>query len=350
MITKTLSFISLILAVLACNKLDYSSSEHISQNCSLTVTFNEPATKVSGQSANEKNIKDVQVFVFNSRTQKLDAAVRESVMNVSEGSYSLSSRLDCTRGTKEIWAIVNAPINYVDGSEGDRITELSQLRSLTSRLTDNKEDGLVMTGSCSVELTKADESVSLSVERICAAIVIESISNEILIPAYQKAGKVKITGAYLMNVPNLQKFDKSLAASSLKSGDWISANAKSTDATQLLLTSDSYSSRVIEYGQKIQNLSTFYSYPNDCSDEPGSSWSPSRTVLVVEAEIDGQACIYPIRLGELRSNYKYMVSLTIRHMGCDPSEPWKKIEFTDMSASIRILDWNTGGPAIDETI
>jgi len=351
---KNLVFYSLLAAGLvaaaSCQKNIRPDSES-SEPCSLNVHFDNIPTRVSGlPAANEKNIKDVQIFVFNSRTQKLDAAVRESGMNVSSGSYTMSTKLNCTRGQRQVWAVVNAPVNYVDGNEADRVSSVEQLRSLTTRLTDNKPDALVMVGAVAEDFDEAEESVVVPVERICAAVVIESITNDMLVPAYQRPGMVKITGAYLMNVPSLQKLDKSLSAGSLPKTDWISANVKSGDSVQLSLTADRYSSNVLDYGKKWENVSTFYSYPNDCTADPKEVWSPSKSVLVVEAEVDGQACIYPVRLGTLMSNHKYMVNLTIRHMGCDPSEPWKKIEFTDMTASINVIDWETGTPSINETI
>ena len=73
------------------------------------------------------------------------------------------------------------------------------------------------------------------------------------------------------------------------------------------------------------------------------------TTLVVEATVAGQECIYPIRLGELKSNFKYEVSLTLKHIGGDPSNPWKKVEFTDLGASIKVIDW-TSGAAVSEII
>ena len=52
---------------------------------------------------------------------------------------------------------------------------------------------------------------------------------------------------------------------------------------------------------------------------------------------------------ELKSNYKYEVSLTLKHIGGDPSNPWKKVEFTDLGASIKVIDW-TSGAAVNEII
>ena len=349
---KTLFVSFLLIAAVSCSKSDSYSSPDVSasERCFLSVSFDDAGTKVSGQpAADENNIRDVQVFVFDAKTKKLDTSFRETGLNVSAGEYAPSSKLDCTRGTREIWALVNAPLNHVDGAEKDRINDVDQLKSLTTRLTDNAAACLVMSGAQTLELTKANESVVISVQRKCAAIVVESITNDILVPAYQQASKVRICGAYLMNVPGIQKYDGTLGYASFKQADWISANQKSSDSSELELTSDTYPSLVLDYGKSLENLSTLYSYPNDCVDDPKSTWAPSRTVLVIEAEIDGQPCIYPIRLGTLESNHKYMVNLTIRHMGCDPDQPWKKVELTNMSASIKVLDWQTGR-SIDEII
>ena len=208
-----------------------------------------------------------------------------------------------------------------------------------------------MVGYADKELTQASEAITVDVKRICASVVLKSVKNEMAVPAYSVDGAVKITGAYLLNVPSEQNYALGIASSTLGQAKWISSSSKTADAAAKALTVDSYAPEIqtVNKGGTFPKVSTFYAYPNSCPDLPVNVWRPSVTTLVVEATVAGQDCIYPIRLGELKSNYKYEVSLTLKHIGGDPSNPWKKVEFTDLGASITVVDWTSGTP-VSETI
>ena len=337
--------------VSSCQKNLLSLSEKVdAQVCHLSVSLGAQTKVVDQTLSAEKAINDVQVFVFNKTTGKLDAAIHKAGVS-SDGSFSMPDALSCTRGKREVWAVVNAPVNYVDGADADRVTSVSQLKAITTTLTDNSPSNLVMVGSADKELALANESIEVGVRRICAAVVLKSLKNEMSVPAYSVDGAVKITGAYLLNVPSEQNYALDIASSTLGQAKWISATSKTDLAAAKALTVDSYAADIqtVNKGGTFSKISTFYAYPNSCTDLPIDVWRPSVTTLVVEATVAGQECIYPIRLGELKSNYKYEVSLTLKHIGGDPSNPWKKVEFTDLGASIKVIDW-TSGAAVSEII
>ena len=337
--------------VSSCQKNLLSLSEEVDAKvCQLSVALG-PLTKVVDQTESaEKTINDVQVFVFNKATGKLDASLRKDGLSGS-GTVALTDPLSCTRGQREVWAVVNAPVNYVDGTDANRVTSLNQLKAITTSLTDNSPSNLIMVGSADKELALAKESIVVDVKRICAAVVLKSVKNEMSVPAYSVDGAVKITGAYLLNVPSEQNYALGIASSTLVQSKWISATSKTDVAAAKALTVDTYPAEIqtVNKGGTFSKISTFYAYPNSCPDLPVDVWKPSVTTLVVEATVAGQPCVYPIRLGELKSNYKYEVSLTLKHIGGDPSNPWKKVEFTDLGASITVVDWTSGTP-VSETI
>lgn len=325
---------------------------HEGSPCTLSVSLDESGTRVGGQTAsNERKINDVQLFVFNRDTRRIDAALHKSVSG-TDGNITLDE-LNCTRGTRLVWAIVNSPVNYIEGDNA--VSTLDELQAVTTRLSDNRADNLIMAGMKELVLNADHQTIKVEVRRLAAAVYIKSIKNSMIVPAYQKNGSVRITGAYLMNVPNRQNFEissdnvtvGSISAGSLGREDWISPVSKTANAAELALTSDTYaaSSQVLAYNAEFAEHSTFYSYPNDIGNiMPGAVWKQSSTVLVVEAVVGGQACIYPVCLGALRNNYRYEVSLTLRHMGGNPDEPWRKIEFTDLQAAVTVVDWTTGEP------
>ncbi len=341
--------------MVSCMKQDASSlkgNDGIG-DCVLTVSIGDELTKVVGQTpAAEKKINDVQVFVFNTSTGKLDAAVHKGGLS-SDGGFTLSEKLSCTRGPRQVWALVNAKVNYVDGPDAERVKTINELQEKTSFLTDNGPSDFVMAGKVDVKLETDTQTVSVEVRRVCAAVFIKNIENDMIVPAYQVPGAVKITGVYLLNVPNKQNFtipdsDKtavgSISSTVLPQENWISPLKKTDAASELALTSDVYDQidQTLEFKSKFSKHSTLYAYPNDAETLPSSTWAPAVTTLVVEAEVGGQPCIYPIRLGNLHSNYKYEVSLVIKHIGGSPDNPWKKIEFSDLTATINVVDWTTG--------
>ena len=196
----------------SCQKNMLGLSEEVDAKvCQLSVCLG-PQTKVVDQTESaEKTINDVQVFVFNKATGKLDASLRKDGLSGS-GTVALTDPLSCTRGQREVWAVVNAPVNYVDGADADRVTSLNQLKAITTSLTDNYPSNLIMVGYADKELTQASEAITVDVKRICAAVVLKSVKNEMAVPAYSVDGAVKITGAYLLNVPSEQNYALGIAS------------------------------------------------------------------------------------------------------------------------------------------
>lgn len=326
--------------MLSCSKVG-QGSDISSQETSLSVTLNglgEPATKVAGsQATNEKTVKNVQVFIFNTATGKIDNSFYQSGMDVSSGSFSLPA-IQCTVGPRTVWVVVNGPRNY---TEDENINSLDKLKSITVSLSDNSVDALMMVGSASKTLAAGNDAVGVDVSRLVSAVVLESVSNEMLSEAYKD--KVYITGAYLMNVPGVQKLDGSIASEGSESpaSSWFSWYAKASGQQPVALLSESISPVKINYGSPYTEPHTFYSFSNNYSAVEGvdSKNAKTSTYLVVECSIDGQACIYPVLLPALVANIKYKVSLTIKHIGSDPDEPWKKIKFSDTVPTITVLPW-----------
>lgn len=351
----TLAAICVMASLASCQKSDFfrHPGGEGDADCELMVCIGDGFTKVVGQtSAAENKINDVQIFVFNTSTGKLDAAAHSGGLS-SDGGYTMAEKLNCTRGARQVWAIVNSKVNYVDGVDINRVKTIDELQLKTSALTDNEPSSFIMAGKIDVKLDADSQTVSVDVRRVCAAICLKSIKNDMIVPAYQTAGAVKITGVYLLNVPNKQNFtipdsDKtavgSLSSTVLEKNDWISPTGKSAAHKELLLTSDVYAAadQALEYKAEFSKHSVLYSYPNDATALPGDVWAPSVTTMVVEAIVGGQPCIYPVQLGRLHSNYKYEVSLVLKHVGGDPDNPWKKIEFTDLDAIVKVVDWTTG--------
>lgn len=313
--------------------------------CELSVSLgSSETTKAIGQtSERERNIKSVEVLIFNRGTGQIDASAYVRDLSVTGGNYTLGSPVRCTYGEKEVWAIVNGPEQYSTVCQ-----DVEALKSMVIRLTDNAADALVMVGDIpSLALNTVTASVNLEVSRLCSAVVLRSVTNKMDVAFYRD--KVRILGAYLLNVAGEQRLDNSLSARTLTDkAKWISPNVRTSDSSEAALTQDSLN-ETLAYNGSTTKTSTLYALPNDADGNSSSGWSARATTLVVEAEINGTKSIYPIELGILRPNTKYEVTLEIHRAGVDPDKPWEKIDFSDAAPSITIKDWTTGA-SVSETI
>ncbi len=350
-----------------CNKLPVTAPQvggSEGEVCELKLSLDGGlATKVTGEVlANENKIRNVQIFVFRAGSDDsgsvLDACLAEGFGGTElngDKTYSAAS-LKCTVGKRHIYVIVNADVNYTaDGSVGT----VADLLAKTMKLSGMRADKLLMIGGArDVTLDSGTQSQGIKVRRACASVILQSIKNEMQSAVYQKTGSFKIKDIYLTNVPAIINFGQTAPASSLKDdGSWYARMGAETDSNKKALIYDggSQSGTVLEYGKTYTNAHTFYTFPNDCGDVIGGTWSPRATRLVIAATYsDGRNwhdCYYPITLynsgSGLEANKQYKVNLTINRPGSD--NPDKPVEFRDLTCTITVEDW-AEGTSYTETI
>ena len=349
----------------ACQKEAECAGNQINgKRCVLSVSLagvSEVSTKIPGIVADDNVIRDVQILVFNRDRSdaKLDAAAHFKDLS-SRGSYMSSSTLSCTRGMREIWVLVNSKVNYVDGDVAERVDNLSSLKDKATVLSDNEyaSSSFVMAGNKLVNLDSEEYSSTVEVRRMAAKISVKNIENRMLVPAYQKEGAVRITGAYLMNVAGRQKYDNlnsvseptRLTSSLIDDQYWFGKNTRESDSSLAPLLSETYSpAKPVNYEACLTDVSTFYVYPNDAAPSEKEAWDRRASVLVICANVTGTDCVYPVQLPHLESGKQYEVSLVIKHVGGDPAKPWEKIKFEDISPTIDVSPW-VRGVGINEII
>ena len=297
-------------------------------------------TKAADQTeAKESSIKNIQLFVFNKSTGQVDNAVCKDGLD-AKGEYTLEP-LQCTVGEKEIWVVVNGPENYVES-----VGNLSDLKGKTVSLSDNGLASLIMSGSATRTLAAGNDALTIQVSRLCAAVVLTKVENMMLVPAYRD--KLTITGAYLMNVPAVQKVDGSISSDSA-GASWNAFYGKASLAEPSELLTETITPTSIPYQQSHSATHSFYSFANVYDKVEGTdARGNSSTYLVVECTVDGVACVYPVLLPSLEANNKYNVSLTINHIGGDPDYPWRKVQFSSFTPTVKVQPWNTS--EVSETI
>ncbi len=346
-IVKFFAALAALSACVSCNKSIRPGDA--GEPCVLNVTLGGEFGRLASTKApgDDERINSVQILVFNTLTGKLDGAVYKDGLH-GYGQWTSQERINCTTGPRQVFAIVNAAHNYVDGESA--VSRLSEMSALATVLSDNSASNLVMSGSSPVQtFTAPVQNITVDVSRICASVVLKEVSNQMYSPVYKD--RVRLAGAYLMNVPGENLLvGESVSAATVQEGKWYARNTKesSSDVASLLCAEYSGSSALLPYGEATALGTVFYTMPNDLAVEAAEPWRQSSTYLVVEAEIDGNPCVYPVRLNALESNRRYEVSLVLHRVGGDPDEPFKEIEFADVTPTIVVTDWVEGTPINQE--
>ncbi len=338
-----ISFVALVAAMFACSctkeQAPYDGPVDLTVSLAIPTHSAEISTKVSGdQTTNDVTVKNVQIFVFNKATGQIDNCVRQAFSPAKTTSATLSQTLSCTQGTKEIWALVNWPDDLTAAAA--KVTSVATLKAKTATLDANKADALIMTGSkASVSFSSATAEETIVVNRLCAAVVVSSVINKMLVPAYQ--GRVSIVGAYLMNVPAIQNVEGSILASSAASpiSSWMAFYTRPTSA----LLNETFTAVSIPYNSPAHTTQhTFYTYANDYNETPGDGSRKSSTYLKVVLSIDGTTYYYPVILPALERNKKYEVTLTVNHISgfTDPKDPGLASSVV-LTPKVSVSGWTT---------
>lgn len=338
----------------ACHKLpaDRGGTAPPSGEVLLKVSLgNPPGTKVAAQTlVNERMIRNVQIFVFRAGDDRdaglLDIAASsgfDGELEVGSGAYS-GLTLKCSTGEREIWAVVNDSADRTVGP--DAVASKAALLALTHELKDARAEKLLMIGGVTRTLQQGTEEVELPVRRLAASVILESVKNDFLSPAYQKSGTFRLEDCYLINVPGRTDFGGTTDASVLPEEDWYARLGAEKDSPRGDLIYDHPDApRVLDYGSSDNTPHSFYTYPNNCEPSEDAAWSPRATLLVLEASLfnghDWIKYYYPVAItGGLSSNKQYRVSLTIHRPGSlDPNVP---VRFDDVTPVVKVSDWDGG--------
>lgn len=271
-------------------------------------------------------VNTLQVFLFNE-----DGALETSDMQSSE-----SMVLACVPGTKKVVALVNAP-------ELTGITTYSQLTEVSSKLSDNTIDSMVMEGETDVEIN-ANTSIVIPVSRLAAKIVLSKVINNFEL-ATHKDMEFAVTAVYLINVVGEKTY-------LTQNTPTLWYNKMKLDLTQDQAPDFTYeqftTSVKVPYSATYSAGMYFYCYPNStATDSSGDTWSERFTRLVVEATLDGETVYYPVSLTKVEQNTVYEISLKVTR----PGSPSADVPVTGHVAEItvEVQDW-IEGEIINEVI
>lgn len=370
------------LALVGCNKnIDPIAGPEVIETagkgeCILTVLPGQISTKVANQSATaEKTIWNCQVFVFRAG-DGADAGMLEIAKSAgsfnpvipdagdtplsNNGSFS-GITLKSSTGMREVWVVCNDAIDHTAGDNAIQTKE--EFLALTHNLQDSSPSKFLMIGRSNPEgadpainLVEGASSIPVPVHRLAASIVLESVENAMLAPAYQKSGCFRVDAAYLLNVPGWIDFGEITSATDDPSpfNKWYAKMAAETAGPRAGLLYDNLGGTVVEYGQTFNIPSSFYSYRNDCAPSTADTFGPRATVLVLEASIKYTGTwvkyYYPVTIAsadeqgnvikKIEANKQYHVSLKINRPGS--TDPNKPVTFNEVTPTITVSDWVEG--------
>ena len=296
---------ALVASAVSCNKND-SPTAPAAEKIRIVVDVEgsgNAETRVTGVTSNstssEAKVNSLQIFVFNG----------EQLDGYGSSSGSLTATVSCTAGTRDIWAVVNAPSLSSVSTKTQLLATVSNLAAEISNFQ--------MIGSKSETLQK-DGNVKITVDRFAARVVLKGIKNALTNSA--QAAAFKVLSVYLTNVAGDVDFGHS---SSYTVSKWYNRRGYQSANNLGSFTYDAVN-KTIASGASDTEAHYFYSMPNGNAAAIGGPWTPRAARLVIKAEIAGIVYDYPITLPALESNKSYEISLvTITRLGNpdDGNEP-----------------------------
>ena len=294
------------------------------ERVSFSVGIPEVTTRSTEGNVGDATVASLQVFVFDKVGSRLDNYVKGT---------SKSVEVDCTKGRKMIYAVVNAP------DLGGIKTE-PELKEAVSAIADNTKSKFVMTGSEEVEITGMQGDVTIHVNRKLVKICLTRIVNKITMPQYKTLPFV-VKAVYLVNVAaDIPYFvDK-------ENTSWV--NFKKATEMKNDFYYDAVEDVQIPAPGTYETTHSFYCYPNLTKVDSSKPDNDARrfTRLVVEATLGEQKYYYPINVTDMVSNNTYQISLAVTRPGSE--SPDIPVDKYSANASIDVIPWNVHDVVEDE--
>ena len=310
--------VAAVFGTMSCKKDNVPSMNHGNANVpvdgertELTVGIATGMTKSTTITAeDEVKVNNLQVFVF--RGDALDA------YGVADNASTVT--VSCTKGNREVYAVVNAP-------DLKDIATKTDLLAAKSALSDNDESNFVMIGKTNADLP-SELPVNVEVDRIVSKVVLKTV-NRAFTSAALAALNFSIDEIFITNVAgdvNYGLTDNPV--------DWYNKMDYSSELA--MFTYDAPAASVVNE-EAYSTQHTFYCYPNKAADSDATSWSPRRTRLVLKTTLGTDTYYYPVTLPELENNKSYELELTITRPGSDNAD--MPVSFEDCAFSISVKPW-----------
>lgn len=241
---------------------------------------------VSNDEATEAKVNGLQVLVFDG----------ESLDGYGSSAGSRIATVSCTAGTREIWAVVNAP-------DLSSVKTRSELLSSVSSLEEDISN-FRMTGS-RTETISGDSEVRIPVDRLAARVVLRGVRND-----HTNASRFRLVSVCLTNAAGDVDYGHS---ATYEVSRWYNRRGYESGNSLGSFTYDTVGADIARR-DTYATAHFFYSMPNAYPAKAGvgegeTGFTPRTARLVVRCEIDGTLYNYPITLPALESNRSYEIEL-----------------------------------------
>ena len=317
--TKVLCMGAAMSVFAGCTKENVDSQYVSGETVPVSISVSGPIVTRATDTDGEDSVSSLQVFIFRP----------DGVLEAYSKTIGNTAKADCTVGSKDIIAVVNAP-------EIPGVKTKSALESKVSYLKDNAPKSFVMYGSKSETVSSASGTVTIPVTRLVSRISIKKITNRLELSQYESS-KFLVKKIYIVNAAGDRLYTGSYAPTL-----WHNrGKCESQGDLPSLLSSGELGDVTIQHGKSYETPHYFYCYPNPTEEDSSSSASPAYTRLVVEVSIDGKIYYYPVSIKGVQSNYTYNISeLIITRLGSE--SPDIPVSYHEASFTVDVAEWKEG--------
>lgn len=300
------------LSVFSCSKTAHVVEDGSAIDITVTIQGVCPTRATDISAADEAKVGNLQVFVF--RDGKLE--------DYRDAGAATSATLTVTAGLRTVWAVVNAP-------SLSAILSQEELERQVSRLSDNRRDAFVMSGSDTRNLTDGG-TVAITVRRLVSRVSVGRITTGF---EYALANEsLHLDAIWLVNVATEARLGMEAAPES-----WANRLAHTDTALDPFLYDRA--DAVVKNTSPYEQLHVFYPYPNPTEASAYTAeWCPRHTMLVIEVTLVGKKGYYPVELPILERNRSYAIGeIHITHYPGDT--PYVPVETGETAVPIVVKDW-----------
>lgn len=276
-------------------------------------------TKVSGVSAAQEDaVTGSRLYVCLSTTGEMVASYPS---DSGEWSFWLPDE------TYDFCAVVNAPelASWYDTRD--------ELFRAVTRLDTQAPGSFVMSGLLAGHLVHEDEKITVEVRRLVAKVTFALHTDFDAVVAFER---FFVRSAYMTNVVA----EADLSGRPLTEGAWYNRMGYAGDSLDGMLYAEI--GREMARRDSLDAGETFYAGPNACAENRDKQrWSPRRTRLVVEAQMDSVVTYYPVTIPEVRPNTHYHVDIIIKYLGTEHPEDEPR-DHCFAEVAIRVEPWLAG--------
>lgn len=288
-------------------------------------------------------------------TDTLERVVRNSRLYVfTQEGYQInnwdasSGQVDfyLTDGVYEFVAVCN--MTDLPGTEATREDLFAVMAPIEKNTLTPETGGFVMVGTLPDHIIKADEKITVLVERLVSKV---SFKVRTAFEGYMARYPFVVEAVYMTNVVG----NTNLGPDHVKlpgDGPWYNRmNYEAPDSTgarpypEDMLYGEFR--KEMAAGDSISSGHVFYVYPNPAEDNRDTTaWTPRCTRFVVKARMNGTVTYYAVTLNlngrGLAANKHYHMDVTIKSWGTDHPED-NPDDLGSMEPTIRVEDWKDGG-------